>query len=184
MVASREGSAREGGRRGRRDRESQPAAAVLVDRDRPANVDAERAVLGSILLKPDACDDIALLVRPDDFSDESFQILYQHLLELHDSGKRIDVTIVLERLRTKGDLDRIGGAAMLAEVVEAVPHAAHAAHYAQIVRDKALLRSLIDAGTEILRDAYDGGDEPRQLLARAEERIFSILERRSSSPPS
>jgi replicative DNA helicase len=181
MVASREGSAREGGRRGRRDRESQPAAAVLVDRDRPANVDAERAVLGSILLKPDACDDIALLVRPDDFSDESFQILYQHLLELHDSGKRIDVTIVLERLRTKGDLDRIGGAAMLAEVVEAVPHAAHAAHYAQIVRDKALLRSLIDAGTEILRDAYDGGDEPRQLLARAEERIFSILERRSSA---
>jgi len=181
MVASRETSARDGGRRSRGPTGSQPAAAVLVDRDRPANIDAERAVLGSILLKPDVCDDIALLIRPEDFSDESHQILYQHLLDLHDSGKRIDATIVLERLRTKGDLDRVGGAAGLAEVVEAVPHAAHASHYAHIVRDKALLRSLIDAGTDILRDAYDGSDEPRQLLAQAEEKIFAILERRSSA---
>ena len=65
--------------------------------------------------------------------------------------------------------------------MQAVPHAAHATHYATIVRDKALLRSLIDAGTDILRDAYDAFDEPRQLLARAEEKIFSILERRSSA---
>jgi len=155
--------------------------AVLEGRDRPANVDAERAVLGSIMLKPDVCDDIALVVRPEDFSDESHQLLYRHLLELHDSGKRIDATIVLERLRTQGDLDRIGGAGSLADVVEAVPHAAHATHYAHIVRDKSMLRALIDAGTDILREAYDSADEPRQLLARAEERIFSILERRSSA---
>ena len=169
-------------RRSRRDGHSQPAAASLLDpRDRPANVDAERAVLGSILLKPDVCDDIALVLRAEDFSDESHQLLYRHLLDLHDSGKRIDATIVVERLKTQGDFERIGGAAALADVVQAVPHAAHATHYAAIVRDKALLRSLIDAGTDILRDAYDASDEPRQLLARAEEKIFSILERRSSA---
>ena len=169
-------------RRPRRDGHSQPAVASLLDpRDRPANVDAERAVLGSILLKPDVCDDIALVVRAEDFSDESHQLLYRHLLDLHDSGKRIDATIVVERLKTQGDFERIGGAAALADVVQAVPHAAHATHYAAIVRDKALLRSLIDAGTDILRDAYDASDEPRQLLARAEEKIFSILERRSSA---
>ena len=169
-------------RRPRRDGHSQSAAAALLDpRDRPANVDAERAVLGSILLKPDVCDDIALVVRAEDFSDESHQLLYRHLLDLHDSGKRIDATIVVERLKTQGDFERIGGAAALADVVQAVPHAAHATHYAAIVRDKALLRSLIDAGTDILRDAYDASDEPRQLLARAEEKIFSILERRSSA---
>ena len=169
-------------RRPRRDGHSQPAAASLLNpRDRPANVDAERAVLGSILLKPDVCDDIALVVRAEDFSDESHQLLYRHLLDLHDSGKRIDATIVVERLKTQGDFERIGGAAALADVVQAVPHAAHATHYAAIVRDKALLRSLIDAGTDILRDAYDASDEPRQLLARAEEKIFSILERRSSA---
>ncbi len=179
MVSSGDAAGRDGGRRRR------PAAtasvAMLDDRDRPANVDAERAILGSILLKPDVCDDIALVVRVEDFFDEAHQILYRHLLELHDSGKRVDATIVLERLRTKGDLDRIGGAVALSEVIESVPHAAHAAHYAQIVRDKSMLRSLIEAGTDILRDAYDAADEPRQLLARAEERIFSILERRSSA---
>jgi replicative DNA helicase len=173
-----------GGRREERSARNGGAAspADLVGlRDRPMNHDAERAVLGSILLKPDCCDDVALVVRPDDFADEAHQLLYQHLLEMHDGGKRIDATIVLERLRTQGDLERIGGPPMLAETLEAVPHAAHASHYAQIVRDKALLRNLIDAGTDILREAYDSVDEPRQLLARAEERIFAILERRSSA---
>jgi replicative DNA helicase len=185
MVAPTDGGRGSGDRerrRPRRDGDRQSIATSILDpRDRPANVDAERAVLGSILLKPDVCDDVALLVRAEDFSDESHQLLYRHLLDLHDSGKRIDATIVVERLKTQGDFERIGGAAALADVVQAVPHAAHATHYAAIVRDKALLRSLIDAGTDILRDAYDASDEPRQLLARAEEKIFSILERRSSA---
>ncbi|NCA11484.1 replicative DNA helicase [bacterium] len=154
---------------------------MAMAHERPANVDAEKAVLGSILLKPDVCDDVALVVRSEDFHDESHQILFRHLVDLHDGGKRIDATIVLERLRTKGDLDRIGGTAAIAEMLEAVPHAAHATHYAQIVRDKALLRSLIDASTDILRDAYDSADEPRELLSRAESRIFEILEHRSSA---
>jgi replicative DNA helicase len=120
-------------------------------------------------------------VRPEDFSDESHQVLFRHLLDLNNANKRIDTTIVLDVLRTKGDLDRVGGAATLADAVESVPHAAHATHYAQIVRDKSLLCALIDAGTDILRDAYDAVDEPRELLAQAETKIFSILERRSST---
>ncbi len=144
-------------------------------------MDAERAILGSILLKPNVCDDVALVVRPEDFCDESYQILYRHLLAMHDAGKRIDMTLVLERLRTAGDLERIGGVNSLTEVLESVPHAAHATHYADIVRDKAMLRSLIDAGSDILREAYDAFDEPRQLVSRAEERIFSILERRTNT---
>jgi replicative DNA helicase len=91
------------------------------------------------------------------------------------------MTLVLERLRTAGDLERIGGVNSLTEVLESVPHAAHATHYADIVRDKAMLRSLIDAGSDILREAYDAFDEPRQLVSRAEERIFSILERRTNT---
>ncbi|MFM8414562.1 MAG: DnaB-like helicase N-terminal domain-containing protein, partial [Planctomycetota bacterium] len=185
MSTAREGS-RDGSPRRRMDRPgrgggSTATAESLAGRERPTNADAERAVLGSILLKPDVCDDVALVVRPEDFFDEAHQLLYRHLLELHDGGKRIDATILLERLRTQGDLERIGGPPLLADVLEAVPHAAHATHYAQIVRDKALLRNLIDAGTDILREAYEAADEPRQLLSRAEERIFSILERRSSA---
>ena len=138
MVASQEArstdSPRRDQRRGPTTSESgaRGGLAAIDSRDRPANVDAERAVLGSILLKADVCDDVALIVRVDDFSDEGHQLLYRHLLELHDSGKRIDVTIVLERLRTKGDLDRFGGPAALAEIIEAVPHAAHASHNAHV----------------------------------------------------
>jgi len=182
MAAAREGSRELTGPRRRLGGSREAAAAVALEgRERPANADAEKAVLGSILLKPDVCDDVSLVVRPEDFADEAHHLLYRHLLELHDGGKRIDSTILLERLRTRGDLERIGGAPLLAEVLETVPHAAHAVYYAQIVRDKAILRSLIDAGTDILRDAYDEADEPRQLLARAEEKIFSILERRASA---
>ena len=182
MAASRDDRDRAGDRRGkRREASGTGGGAVLDGRDRPANVDAERAVLGSILLKPDVCDEVSLAIRAEDFFDESHQLLYRNLLELHEANKRIDVTIVVERLRTKGDLERVGGAAAIADVIQAVPHAAHANHYAQIVRDKAILRSLIDAGTDILREAYDAADEPRDLLSRAEQRIFSILERRSSA---
>ncbi len=173
--------AREGTRRARDRVRDVSVTTLFDDRERPSNVDAERAVLGSILLKPDVCDDVALLVKAEDFADEAHQILFRHLLELHDSGKRIDSTIVLERLRTKGDLEQIGGTGSLAEIVQSVPHAAHATHYSQIVRDKAMLRSLIDASTDILRDSYDGVDEPRELVARAESKIFSILEHRSSA---
>ena len=148
---------------------------------RPGNIEAERNVLGSILLKPDVCDDVALSVRPEDFADEAHQIIFRHLLDLHDGGARIDATILLERLRTKGDLDAVGGAAAIAELIHSVPHAAHASHYAHIIRDKSMLRSLIDASTDILRDAYDAYDEPRELLSQAEEKIFSILENRSSA---
>ena len=163
-------------------RDGRTSGNIIPDsRTRPSNMDAERAILGSILLKPNVCDDVALVVRPEDFCDESYQILYRHLLAMHDAGKRIDMTLVLERLRTAGDLERIGGVNSLTEVLESVPHAAHATHYADIVRDKAMLRSLIDAGSDILREAYDAFDEPRQLVSRAEERIFSILERRTNT---
>lgn len=165
-----------------RQRHSEPVATEPpLSRGRPGNFEAERNVLGSILLKPDVCDDVALLVRPEDFSDEAHQTIFRHLLDLHDSAARIDATILLDRLRTKGDLEQIGGAATIAEIINSVPHAAHAAHYAGIIRDKAMLRSLIDASTDILRDAYDAFDEPRELLSQAEEKIFSILEQRSSA---
>ncbi|RLS33893.1 MAG: replicative DNA helicase [Planctomycetota bacterium] len=174
---------KDGNRRRSRDfvEPSASHATHALQRELPVDIDAERAVLGSVLLKPDVCDDVALILKPDDFHDEAHRILYGHLRDLHDAGKRIDTTIVLDRLRSKGDLERIGGAAALAEIVQAVPHAAHATHYAAIVHDKALLRSLIDASTDILRDAYDSTNEPRIQVAGAEQKIFAILEQRSST---
>jgi len=126
------------------------------------------------------CDDVALVVRPADFYADANQKLYTHLLAMHDLGLRIDATLLLERLRTGGDLEAVGGTAYLAEVVHSVPYAANAVYYAEIVRDKATLRSLIHASTEILRDAYEPTIEPREMVSRAEEQIFAVHDQRST----
>jgi replicative DNA helicase len=152
----------------------------ILDRLPPQNLDAEKGVLGSVLLDPNLCDDVALVLRPDDFYADANQKLYAHLLAMHDQGLRIDATLLLERLRTGGDLEAVGGTAYLAEVVHSVPYAANAVYYAQIVRDKATLRALIHASTEILRDAYEPTIEPREMVSRAEEQIFAVHDKRSN----
>ncbi|HVX16148.1 MAG TPA: replicative DNA helicase [Pirellulales bacterium] len=159
--------------------DERPAArggSTLLDRLPPQNLEAEQGVLGSLLLDPDLCDEVAMLLRPADFYLPSNQLLFQHLLGMHNDGLRIDATLLVERLNKHGDLESIGGQAYLCEVAEAVPTAANAVYYAEIVRGKATLRSLIHASTEIIRDAYDQSLESREMLARAEEKVFRILE--------
>jgi len=164
--------------------DSRPADHIgseILDRQPPRSLEAERAVLGSIILLPEVCDDVALLLRPDDFYDEAHQTLYRHILAIHDAGRQVDHTLLLESLRSSGELEPIGGPAFILEVARAVPTAAHAEHYAGIVRDKATVRKLIHSSTEILRDAYDDGADSRKLLGRAEEKIFAILDQRHTA---
>jgi len=149
-----------------------------VDRQLPQNIDAEKAVLGSILLLPEVFDEVALLVRPRDFYDQASRRLYEHLLAMHDDGQQIDLMLLVERLRHSGHYEAIGGAAYLAEIGQQVSTAAHAEYYARIVADKSMLRALILAGTDILHDAYDPTSDTREMLGKAEERIFGILESR------
>lgn len=157
-----------------------PAANVL-DRQPPCNVQAECCVLGSILLLPDVCDDIALVLRPGDFYDDANRTLFDRMIRMHDAGKKIDATLLVEELKQDGAFADIGGSAYLARIAHSVPSAAHAVHYANIVREHALSRLLIDASTETLRDAYDSGRPSVELISQAEQRVFSILEGRSTS---
>ncbi len=152
----------------------------ILDRLPPQNLDAEKGVLGSLLMDPVLCDDVALILRPDDFYADAHQKLFRHIVQMHGEGSRVDTTLLIERLRQASEFEAVGGAAYLAELVQSVAVAAHASYYARIVRDKATLRSLIHASTEILRDAYDPTHVPRELLGRAEERIFAIHDQRNS----
>jgi replicative DNA helicase len=152
----------------------------ILDRLPPHNLDAEKGVLGSLLLDPNLCDDVALILRADDFYADANQKLYARILAMHDEGSRIDATLLVERLTQAGDLEAVGGPAYLAEVLHSVPYAANAVYYAEIVRDKATLRALIHASTEILRDAYEPTLEPRELVGRAEEQIFAVHDQRST----
>ena len=137
-------------------------------------------MLGSVLLNPTLLDDVVLIVRPDDFYADANRRLFSHLLAMQDGGGRIDPILLAERLKQAGDLELVGGMPYLAEVVQTVAVPAHAEYYARIVRDKSTLRALINASTEILRDAYDPTLESREMLGRAEEKIFAVHDQRSS----
>jgi replicative DNA helicase len=153
----------------------------VLDHSPPFDMDAELGVLGSILLMPDACDEVSLILRAEDFYDDANQRLFRQMQEMHDAGRKIDVTLLVDRLKAAGEFETIGGAAYLYKVSQSVPNAAHARYYARIVREKATLRSLIKASTEILRDAYEAQREPKHLLSEAEQKIFAILDHRGSA---
>ncbi len=159
----------------------QKVAAQVLDHSPPADVDAELGVLGSILLMPDVCDEVSLILRADDFYDDAHQRLFRHMQDMHDAGRKIDITLLVDQLKNAGDFETIGGAAYLYKVSQSVPNAAHARYYARIVREKATLRSLIEASTEILRDAYEARREPKLLLSEAEQKIFAILDHRGAA---
>lgn len=153
----------------------------LTDRQPPFDLQAEIGVLGSIVLLPDVLDDVVLILRPDDFYDDAHRKLFLHMCALHEGGKKIDPTLLVDRLKTAGEFEAVGGAAYLSKIVNAVPNAAHATYYAEIVREKSTFRSLIYAATEILRDAYDEQGEATQTLNQAEHKIFSILDDRCNT---
>ncbi len=152
-----------------------------LERQLPRSLEAEKAVLGSILLLPQVFDEVALILRPDDFYDDANRTLFEHLLQMHDGGQQLDPMLLVERLRSADQYETIGGAAYIAELGSVVPTAAHAEYYARIVADKAVLRSLIHAGTDILHDAYDPTADTREMLSKAEEKVFGILESRGSN---
>lgn len=153
----------------------------LFQRQPPFDLQAEIGVLGSIVLLPDVLDDVIMIIRPSDFYDEAHVKLFEHMCSLHESNKKIDPTLLIDRLKTAGDYDAIGGHGYISKIINAVPNAAHAAYYAEIVREKATYRSLITASTEILREAYDESQEASHLLGQAEQKIFSILDDRSDN---
>jgi len=167
------------GERAGTSQRSRPPSAEILDRPPPHSLEAEQAVLGSLLIDPHMCDEVATILRPEDFYADAHARLFRHLLEMHESGSTIDVTLLVERLRRAGELEAVGGTAYLAEVAAAVPYAAHAVYYANIVRDKATLRMLIHASGEILRDAYDPSIDPAQMVSEAEQKIFAVHDARS-----
>lgn len=161
----------------RKGRES--SAAEILQRQQPFDLEAEMGVIGSILLLPEVSDEIASL-RPDDFYDDANRKIYETLREMHDTGEKIDITLLVSKLRTAGEYEKVGGAAYLAKLSASVPNAAHAVYYADIVTEKAVFRKLIASSTEILKDSYEQTSSAKELCAQAEQKIFAIMDGRSS----
>lgn len=155
-------------------------AGAILEREPPYDLAAEKAVLGSILLKPDLASDLSLILRHDDFFDDAHQKLYRKMVDMIDASRRIDATLLVHELKAANEYELVGGAAYLAELASEVPNIAHAIYYAEIVRTKATLRRLIDVSTAILRDAYDPTTDTKELLASAEGRIYQVQDERTA----
>ena len=160
-----------------------PAAASNVeeganlDRVPPHSIEAEACVLGSMMLDPLAIDLVVQIVRDDHFYRPPHQALYKALVDMrHLATTEIDLVTVREELSRRGALEQIGGMEYIKLLVTGVPSSANAEYYAKIVRDKAQLRQLITACTDVIRDAYEGRDETPMVIDRAEQSIFDIAQ--------
>ncbi|MEM9702174.1 MAG: replicative DNA helicase [Planctomycetota bacterium] len=143
----------------------------------PQNLDAERGVLGSLLLMNEAIDEVAEFLTADHFYSDRNRAIYEAILKLSESGARgIDLVTVADRLAQAGALESAGGLVYLDEVLTSVPHAAHARYYAEIVREKAVQRTLIYACTDVLTECYDSSRPVQEVLDTAEQKIFAISE--------
>ena len=161
---------------------TEPTTAEMLDRLPPQDLDSEKGVLGSILLRGSMLDAVASILKPDDFYADANQKLYAAMLAMHDANQGIDVTLLANHLRVSGEFEAVGGNAYIAEVVQLVPVAAHAVYYAKLVKRRSVQRAILHAGTELVRDAYDDG-EPEQLLDRAESLLSGIGDTSKSDEP-
>jgi replicative DNA helicase len=152
----------------------QRVSSEILDRLPPQNLEAEKGVLGSVLLKPEVLDDVATILREEDFYAEANQRVYRHLLAIHDEGRRIDVLLLVERLKQHGDLEVVGGTAYIAELAASSPISSNARHYAESVIKYARRRAYIHAGTELLRDSWDPTANEDDILDAAESALSKI----------
>ena len=150
----------------------------LPGRIPPQNLEAERAVLGAILLEPGILPRAIEVLAADDFYKDGHRKIYGAMLRLFDRSEPADVLTVSEELRRTGELDEVGGHAALAAVMEEATVATQFATYAAMVREKALLRELIRVTREITEQGFEESDDVQALLDRAEQALFRISERR------
>ncbi|MDO8407828.1 MAG: replicative DNA helicase [bacterium] len=147
---------------------------ATADRIPPQSLESERALLGALLLKPDAIHDVSDLIRPDSFYAEKHRLIFGAMSELAQRGEPIDLLTLPERLSGQGLLERAGGRAYLAELAAAAPAPGNFSHYADLVSRKHLMRSLIDASYEITESAYEEAREAMEVLDEAEKKIYAI----------
>jgi replicative DNA helicase len=145
----------------------------------PHNLDAERAVLGAVLMEGrDTLPRVIEVLRPSDFYTEAHRVIYGSMLTLFDRGEPVDVLTLTEELRRGDQLEFVGGPAALALLVEQGSISAYLSSYTSIVRDRAVLRELIQTSSQIIAQAFEAKDDVQTLVDDAERRIFSLAERR------
>ena len=140
----------------------------------PQNIDAEKALLGSLMLRPDGVYDVVDVISRESFYAEKHRILFDIMIEIHSRREPIDLLSVSTRLKERGKLESIGGGSYLAELIDIVPSSTNAKHYAEVIQKKHILRTLIDAAEHISELGYNEIDEVENIVDEAEKKIYAI----------
>src|SRR5262245_5667159 len=144
------------------------ADVAVAERTLPHNLEAERSVLGAILLHNDAFNLAAEVIDAQDFFRDAHRRIFDKMVTLAERGEAIDLITLKEELGRSGDLDEVGGPAYIAALVDGVPRSTNVEHYARIIKEKATLRNLIYSANRILSSAYDAEEESDIILEQAE----------------
>jgi replicative DNA helicase len=150
------------------------------ERTPPHDLAAEQCVLGGMMMSKDAISDVMEAITPLDHYRPAHQLVHEAILELYGRGEPADPVTISDLLAKRGELARVGGGAYLHTLLASVPTAANAGYYARIVRERAILRRLVEAGTRIVQLGYTGDGDADELVDRAEAEIYGVTERRVS----
>ena len=157
-----------------------PPRSADFERTPPHDVAAEQCVLGGMLLSKDAISDVIEVIRPTDHYRPAHQLIHEAILDLYGRGEPADAITVANELARRGEIARVGGAPYLHTLIASVPTAANASYYARIVRERAVLRRLVEAGTRIVQFGYAGDADADELVDRAQAEVYAVTDRRTS----
>src|SRR5436853_1242772 len=152
------------------------ADTAVAERTLPHNLEAERSVLGAVLLHDDAFNLAAEVIDAADFFRDAHRRIFDKMVKLAERGDAIDLVTLKEELGRSGEIDEVGGPSYIAALVDGVPRSTNVEHYARIIKEKATLRNLIFSANKILATAYAGEDEADLILDQAEHAIFAIAD--------
>jgi replicative DNA helicase len=150
------------------------------ERTPPHDIAAEQCVLGGMMLSKDAISDVLDVIKATDHYRPAHQIVHETILDLYGRGEPADAITVAAELTKHGDIGKVGGAPYLHTLIASVPTAANAGYYARIVRERAVLRRLVEVGTRIVQLGYAGDADADELVDRAQAEVYGVTERRGS----
>jgi replicative DNA helicase len=160
--------------------EIMPRGGEEFERTPPHDLAAEQCVLGGMMLSKDAISDVLDVIKPHDYYRPAHQLVHEVILDLYGRGEPADAVTVAAELTRRGDIARMGGAPYLHTLIASVPTAANAGYYARIVRERAILRRLVEVGTRIVQLGYAGDGDANELVDRAEAEVYGVTDRRVS----
>src|SRR6266508_5754692 len=149
---------------------------VAIDRPLPQSPDAERAVLGSILINNNAFYRVMGTIDTEDFFKDAHRSIFATMRSLAEQSREIDLLTLKEELARHAQLEHVGGSAYIASLVDGIPDVANVERYARIVKEKSMLRRLIVMGNSVMRAAFDAPNEPAEVLNIAEQSLYKIAE--------